>query len=404
MHPLLQSRTFPLRPPLALLLALALACGSTSDPQVDASSSTPPPGPIPYQVAPPAGKLPLPQHDPAFGRADYERMCERLFLLNNFGMYQGANDGTGLMYLHNGLDFYLPNGTPIYAVKAGKVVQIDTAIPSYHHIVVEDAEDPQLAWQYAHVTGFTARVGDGIQQGQRLGAVSFEGLQHIHLNRLVRADGNPWLKGATLTLDSQDRFAIPDTEPPTLGSALQVLSTATGKILCQGAPAQGKVHLITAIRDGGERAHGAVANFAAYGDRLAPRRVRMTLGPMGGPALLVRETDLSLLQLPYAAGSDLNRELTLRLFVPPGLAQAEPSRNGDRAFLSFILTQLPEVKAPTALERTQPGEAWDTAALKADGSPQFADGLYEVKVEAWDGAGNVARRTHVVEVGNASKR
>ena len=97
----------------AAVAGLIVFCASLPYPGLQARQS-------PYLVAPPEGKLPWPQHDPAFTRQQYEQMMSGLFIINNFGLYQGG-DTRDSVYFHDGLDIVLPNGTVLYAISSGFV-------------------------------------------------------------------------------------------------------------------------------------------------------------------------------------------------------------------------------------------------------------------------------------------
>ncbi len=62
-------------------------------------------------------------------------MMANLFIINNFGQYQGA-DTKESVYFHDGLDDVLPNGTKIYAVDSGYVKSIDNRIEYYKTIII----------------------------------------------------------------------------------------------------------------------------------------------------------------------------------------------------------------------------------------------------------------------------
>src|SRR3712207_3336356 len=91
--------------PLALLAAALLGCGEGS-PSATEPSPPAPPDPPPaverpaYRVAPPAGKLPWPHHDPTWDQARYQAMLDSIWVLNNYGAYTGTPDRSAL-YLHD---------------------------------------------------------------------------------------------------------------------------------------------------------------------------------------------------------------------------------------------------------------------------------------------------------------
>lgn len=112
-----------------------------------------------------------------------------------------ANITTGYMGYrgHTGVDFAIAGGTPILAVKSGKVV-ISTALKysngkyrSYGEYVVIDHLDGTMTL-YAHMTANSRRVSVGqmVSQGQTIGLIGSTGNSsgnHLHFE--VRVNGSP---------------------------------------------------------------------------------------------------------------------------------------------------------------------------------------------------------------------
>lgn len=83
---------------------------------------------------------------------------------------------------HTGLDFAAPSGTPVVAVANG-VVTSASYDGSYGNKLVLQLEDGTELW-YAHLTSFTASVGETVVGGQQVGTVGSTGNStgpHLHL-------------------------------------------------------------------------------------------------------------------------------------------------------------------------------------------------------------------------------
>lgn len=100
---------------------------------------------------------------------------------------------TGERRLHAGSDFAAADGTPIYAVADGRVVQASYTDPGGGVIVIEHAVGGQrVASMYIHMWqhGIHVAVGDTVTAGQHIGDVGSSGHStgpHLHLQ--IHPDG-----------------------------------------------------------------------------------------------------------------------------------------------------------------------------------------------------------------------
>ena len=74
---------------------------------------------------------------------------------------------------HDGVDIAAPEGTPVYASRAGRVIYSDQ-IPGYGNIVIVDHGDG-LSTVYAHNSVNEVHQGDVVRQGDRLSRVGRTG-------------------------------------------------------------------------------------------------------------------------------------------------------------------------------------------------------------------------------------
>jgi murein DD-endopeptidase MepM/ murein hydrolase activator NlpD len=87
---------------------------------------------------------------------------------------------------HNGIDYYAPKGTPVYAAGAGTVIQAGYGPANGNHVFIRHAND--IVTKYLHFTSTTVKKGQKVQQGQTIGYVGSTGLAtgpHLHYEFVV---------------------------------------------------------------------------------------------------------------------------------------------------------------------------------------------------------------------------
>ena len=83
--------------------------------------------------------------------------------------------------MHSGIDYAAPRGTPVYAVKAGKISYAARRGGLGNFVRVDHGDG--LASGYAHLDGFATAAGHSVEQGQIIGYVGSTGLStgpHLH--------------------------------------------------------------------------------------------------------------------------------------------------------------------------------------------------------------------------------
>lgn len=96
----------------------------------------------------------------------------------------------GDVRMHNGIDFRAATGTAVRAAGAGKILYAGWK-GGYGNAVIIDHGN-SLATLYAHLSGITVGVGQGVAKGQMVGRAGSTGMStgpHLHLE--VRANGVP---------------------------------------------------------------------------------------------------------------------------------------------------------------------------------------------------------------------
>lgn len=109
-----------------------------------------------------------------------------LMLSSSFGYRSDPFTGAGAM--HAGLDFPGPIGTPILAAAPGRVAFVGQK--SGYGNVVEVDHGQGILTRYAHLSGFTTRVGSQVTAGQQIAKMGSTGRStgsHLHFE--VRLNG-----------------------------------------------------------------------------------------------------------------------------------------------------------------------------------------------------------------------
>lgn len=391
---------------LVLAAWLLAACGGGGPTPPD---PVPGPGAPAYRVRPPAGKLPWPQHDPSWSQARYDAMLDSVWVINNFAVYQGGAERTSL-YLHDGLDVVLPNGTRIHAVEAGTVRAIVDRTEFYRLLVVEDEDEPGLGWAYIHVDSFRVVVGQRVAQGTELAQVRFRGVEHLHLGRVRQAPDGGWDPQEIAYLQPDTFFVYRDTEPPVFQGGFRYVRNGTDEAFLPAAPGEpvivsGDVDVVAGLRDPGEwaRSKGPFGGPDTYGDRNAVNRIAYEIAGPGGVIVRATALDLSRVALPRSRGLAESRQ-ALSLYQHYGSVSpaAPPVGIFNRKFHYHVVTNTDGAGRPGDLDASVDTASWRTAELGADGTRRFPDGDYTVTVRAWDFKGNAAARTETVRVRNGS--
>ncbi|MBI2571585.1 MAG: M23 family metallopeptidase [Candidatus Schekmanbacteria bacterium] len=320
------------------------------------------------------------------------------WIMNTFGQYQGAAT-PDTTYLHDGIDFLAPNGTPIYALQTGRVRHLDEAVEYYKYIVIEDESAPGFGWSYAHVDNFRFRTGDRVRQGQQIASISFQGMEHVHLSRVTPAPGGAWSDVyGLISLDSTAYFTYDDDEAPAFDPPLRYFSGDSGARFAAGQPTvvAGRVEVVAGIRDGGADAHDPVWGV---GDRLAVARVEVEIAGATGVIWRGVAFDGGTLRIRLGPTREADVERALTVYRFPGeVVPGDPSI-GDRTFSYYELmrrSRSGRTGEPAVEERDF---YWDTEE-KRDGVPLYPDGLYSIIVIAVDAAGNESELRETVEVRN----
>lgn len=114
------------------------------------------------------------------------RPADGMSLTSGFGYRHDPFNGQRAM--HAGLDFRGPHGSPIRAAAPGRVSFV--GVKSGYGNVVEVDHGHGIQTRYAHLSGFSSRVGQAVQSGQsiaRMGSTGRSTGTHLHFE--VRVNG-----------------------------------------------------------------------------------------------------------------------------------------------------------------------------------------------------------------------
>lgn len=353
--------------------------------------------PGPYQINLPAGKLPWPHHAPGLDEAGYQQLQDQLWIVNNFGQYQ-CGESPEECYFHDGLDIVLDNGTPIYVIESGTLKAIAGNGPYYWSVVVEDKDEPGWAWIYTHIIPEgELKTGDALSKGACLGTVSFQGLEHLHLTRAYLKEGGAWSRFSDWFAVSPDHnFIYTDDSPPLIEAPFYFFRNRSPEQFTRSdtTTVRGEVDIVVGMRDPGQYAH---SKTSLYGDRLCVRSIEYEMFRQG--EFLERRTAFDFSQMHFNRDNLASKVATVFKFhldMNPGFETGDWNR-----FVShYIITN------SNGSGNLEPGEvgdwknSWNTAAADEQGESLYPDGLYLIRVFAWDYAGNVSVAESTVLVDN----
>jgi Peptidase family M23 len=384
--------------PAAIAIAI-LASGCKKGSPVSPDSGIPSSN---YVVHPPPGKLPWPQHDPQFSQTEYDAMMDSLWIINNFGQYQGGED-SGFVYFHDGLDVVLWNGTKIFAVESGYVKSIINGGEYYQTLIIGNTPGsaPGYAWSYSHVNNFQVRVGDTVRQGEYLADIHFMGLPHVHLSRMFLESGS-WSNYSDIRSVQPDNFfSYRDGEPPVIEAGFRYYRNENDSLLGtgNGSVISGPVDIVVGMREQGYYAHskgGMVEE--GFGDRLSVSRIEYDITSGSGRTFHYKSFDFS--NMILGQYPDLvDRFYTVYKFYYT--VHPEGPASWSKIACYYVITNTDGTGEAGEVNPSDRNYSWKTDSTSSDGTPVFPDGLYTVTVHAFDPAGNQAIASESVRVDNS---
>ena len=353
--------------------------------------------PIIYEAQLPAGKLPYPHHKPEISQQEYNALVRDLFVINNFGLYQ-CGDTENSCYFHDGLDFVLDNGTPIFALKAGTVQADIGSSPYYRTLVIEDADEPGFAWSYTHIHHIVVDPGEAVSQGQYLGRVNFSGLAHIHLSRSRLRQEGAWDNFADLiNIYPDEYFTFIDYSRPIIKTPFHYFHNASDSIFTNEGildTISGEVDIVVSMRDVGSYAGGLIGT-SYWGDRLAVRDISYRILKDGEEILSRPSFDFT--KLEFVFHRDKWQE-ALTVFKHGNVLDQDA---GDfNMFHSHYIITNARDDLQGMIRPEDEALSWNTLEIDATGQALYPNGLYQVEVTAHDSNGNETKKVDEVYVKN----
>ncbi len=357
-------------------LGEAAPAGPPPPAPVEERAPTGPPQPPPGPTSPVAKPLPWP-----FPGGEEDQ--------NIFNNYQQATD----IYIHCGLDFIHPAGTPVTAVDSGYVAAIYTNYPkwtTHYFFIVTPERGGNEGWCYTHLDPrtFTFKEGDFVRQGERLGTlVDFSvgnqpGVSHLHLHYVRFSRDASGKVNVHSLLDPLYFFDWKDTEPPvfqplrfvTEDMSEQFPSDAAGVVTVSG-----RADVLAAVTDSAYPGH---------------------MGNLGVPVVMLSISDgkHTMQKLVVDHRGDVGDETQVKpLYL--SYDQKKAFLNPD-SFPRYQILRVTKTDGDGRIEPRDVRECWDTAARDLRGKPLWPNGQYSVNVYAWDIAGNRAVVGAIVRVRN----
>ena len=103
------------------------------------------------------------------------------------------SNGKSATSLHYGIDFGVPEGTPVFSCGDGKVVLAENRISTGYSVVIEHL--PGMYSLYYHLSSYSVKEGDTVKRGEQIGLSGATGLAtgpHLHWEvRLLGQAVNP---------------------------------------------------------------------------------------------------------------------------------------------------------------------------------------------------------------------
>lgn len=126
----------------------------------------------------------------------------------------GPRDQSGEHDFHAGVDFPVPEGTKVRAIKAGTVEKVETddgGTGPGNWVLVDHGDGEKSA--YLHLSKISVRAGASVEAGTTLGRSGKTGTSaaHLHLNYMVGVESN----GADEAFARNPLELLPHTQMPT---------------------------------------------------------------------------------------------------------------------------------------------------------------------------------------------
>lgn len=141
----------------------------------------------------------------------------------------GPRDQGGKYDFHAGVDFPVPEGTKVRAIKAGVVEKLeddDGGTGPGNWVLIDHGDGEKSS--YLHLSKFRTKAGDAVEAGEVIGLSGTTGTSspHLHLTYMVGVEGN----GADESMARNPLELLPHTEMPAPPPTNIVLDATDGSL------------------------------------------------------------------------------------------------------------------------------------------------------------------------------
>ena len=356
-------------------------------------------GPPVYNVKVPPGKLPWPQQSPDMAQSEVNRMIKNMWIMDNFGTYHGSYDAENditYLYLHDGLDIMLDNGTKLYAVESGYVKSIRRGDDYYGgsmSIGDTPGSEAGMGWEYAHTADFQFGKGDYVNQGEYICNVR---MGHVHLSRIKVENGDWADKRNKIYFHPDNFFVYEDTEPPIIEKPFYYFHNNSDENFPAGDPTvvSGEVDIVVAMKDVSE-----CVNNSEYGFLLRWCVAKIEYEISGDQTGTVHKISVDFTKLVLDDWKGICDDRVLIIYkhhTIPVLASA----GLDISYAFYNITNNDGTGEFQSLYSSYKNYSWDTESVDANGDPVYPNGIYTITVTAYDFKGNSTSLSDVVLIEN----
>lgn len=371
---------------------LFLSCNSTDsappekDPEVFETE---------YRVSPPEGFLPWPQHNPGWDEADVlKELVNNLFVINNFGQFQGFETDMNQNYFHSGVDIVAENGTPIFSVEDGTVVSLSGSAPYYQTLTIESENNTNYGWAYTHINDIAIDVGEKVTQGTFIGRINFQGLEHLHLERVKKLDDKEWTDyDEIIDLDTESYFYYQDKIPPIIKTPFHYFKNQTNIEFSNDSLAtiSGAVDIVAGMREVAPHSNDPVSRF---GDRLGVSSISYKIIKSDSVLYSSDSFDFTKFEIRKPIRQNNPERVYKNNILFEGALDSY-----DKMFSYYIITNTSQIFSGN--EDIIPNNAWNTLETNEEGESLYPNGLYKIEITASDSKGNAVTALDSVWVDNS---
>ena len=341
-------------------------------------------------------KLPWPHQRPGMTREEIEDLVKNTWIFDNYGSYHGSEDQKYL-YIHDGLDIMLPDGTKIFAIKSGYIKSARNDGTTYGCINIGDTPgtSPGWGWEYAHVINFQVEEGEYVHRGDYIADVT---LNHIHLSRIHVSDGDWGNKKNCAYHHPNQYFTYEDTIPPEIITPFIYFMNNSDEAFEEGSPpiVRGEVDIVVPMRDTSEAAQNGPIHYPWSIARIEYE----ILGEHSVQPVYVKSFDFT--KMYFADWPGMYEPFVFAVYKPHYLPAIQ-KRDWQSLYFFYNITNTDGSGEIGMVEFSCDQYSWDTRALDEFGSRIFPDGRYTIKVTAYDFKENFATALDTVEVCNKKK-